>query len=1200
MFLLLIGLFSIPVAATHLVGGYLTYRFIGTNGTSSQYRVTLYVYRDCINDNTDNEVPFDKEITLCIYASNRAYYDNRTISLIRSQKVDPVGNTTCPEVKSACLDQGIYESTVTLPNNNTGYHLKWERCCRNTQNNLKDDNSGTPYQGQTYYGFIPASSLKNSSPVFQDMPIPFMCLNDTTTIRNRTVDPDGDSLSYRFVTPWQGASGTTPIFDNCPSVMTGFQDVEYMNGYSAVKPFGNGGIAQIDAFNGLTTYMSRSTGRFAVAIEVTEWRNGIPISTIRQDLQILVINCKPNNKPRLSYEGGTATWYTEAGAELCKTIYASDADIRDVVTLKAYGDVFTGANGFTGTKSTMNPSPASGVKTTSSKFCWKTDCNHARTEPYRVTFETYDNGCPSKFTNENVLIYVRPFVPTESISGPLKVCQNARNVRYTAINTTPGNRYLWRVIGGAIFGDSTLSTADVNWGSGTEVKVELYITSRFGCPAAPKSVTVNLVASPSKPDISGNDTVCLNSTSVFNSTADPGVVYQWSVSGGTILGLANLPSVTARWNSQGNGWVSLFVTNSLGCSSLPDTHRVFVSFPNTPPFSGPLSVCPNNKNIAYEVTPPTKGSVYQWNISGGMQSSGGMSPKILVNWGGMGIGFVAVQEVNKFGCVGDTVKLRVVKNHALAGQLPQGDTSLCAFTAGKTYRISPVNGETYVWIVTGGTIVSGQNTPAIVVNWGATGIGSVGVQATAYDSISGLPCLSPVKARMVNLWPYPSKVGITGTTAFCQNTDQATFNILGFPGSTYLWELNGLSFTGQGTSSISFSKDTFGTFTLRVRETSPYGCVGPWNDTTIVIQPKPTTSGISGNAVICYPNLNGFSYSVKGFGGSAYSWGIVNGTFNPTPASKDSVVKVDWNGQANARIWVLETSSFGCVGDSVKQDVFIDQPGIISRWVTVNPPPGEDNPVLVHYRLSNAPRYNNSIVIQRKNRGGAGFGTIGTASASDSVYADLSAMQDSLSYEYRAVAINLCGDSIYSNTNTDILLKGKKTGPFSMSLNFTDYLGWTAGVERYELHRLLENKSGYTLYKTYYAPQGDLFDNGKDHYGQYFRIKAIENGPLKRESWSNDIRLFYEPVIFIPNAFSPDQNGINEKFIPASGGMKTYKFTIYSRWGEQLFTTTNAEVGWDGNYMGKPCQAGVYIYVCEYSDFRNKQYSTKGTLHLLR
>jgi hypothetical protein len=146
--------------------------------------------------------------------------------------------------------------------------------------------------------------------------------------------------------------------------------------------------------------------------------------------------------------------------------------------------------------------------------------------------------------------------------------------------------------------------------------------------------------------------------------------------------------------------------------------------------------------------------------------------------------------------------------------------------------------------------------------------------------------------------------------------------------------------------------------------------------------------------------------------------------------------------------------------------------------------------------------------------------------------------------------VNLCGDSIYSGQHTDILLKGGKDGPFSMKLEFTDYTGWPDGVATYELYRLLENRSAYQLYKTYSAPQSDTFDNGKEHYGQWYRIKAIENGGLNRESWSNDLRIYYDPVIFIPNAFTPDANGRNDVFLPNSGGMKTYTMRIYSRWGE--------------------------------------------------
>lgn len=1203
LFLFVVIMLSAQVAeATHLVGGYLTYRFLGSNGTQTQYRVTLYVYRDCIKDGTDDEVPFDDEITLCIYNSNRSYFSNRTVSITSKRKVDPVGNTNCPEVKTACLDQGIYETTITVPNTTTGYHIKWERCCRNTQNNLRDDNTGTPYQGQTYYGFIPASSLKNSAPVFQDVPVPFICARDTTVIRFRALDQDGDSLSYRFVTPWQGASGSTPILEDCPSTMTSFDDVEYVTGFNASRPFGATGVAQIDAFNGLTTYYAPAVGRYAVCIEVTEWRNGVKISTVRLDLQVLVINCKPNNKPRLSYQGGTTTWTVEAGATICRDVTATDQDVNDVVTLRAFGDIFTGANGFTGTRATVNPSTASGRPTATTKFCWKTDCNHASATPYRVIFEAYDNGCPSKFINQNVLIYVTPFNPPEKPDGKTQVCQN-EEVVYTALTPKAGNTYRWRVYGGTILnGDSTSSTVRVMWGNGITGRIELFITSVNGCVVGPRFLDVLLIPAPSKPRITGSDTVCLNASSVFNAAAQTGITgYNWSVSGGVILGSATLNSVNVRWNTKGNGFVRLVVTNAQGCASPPDTFRVFVSHPNTPPITGPVSVCPNNKDIEYQVVNPNAGSLYRWFVTGGVQSFGGLSSNIRINWGGLGVGTVKVVEINKFGCVGDTVYLTVIKNHALAGQLPKGDTSICEFSSGLRYSISPVRGETYNWIVTGGTIMSGQGTSAIVVDWGAAGTGSVGVQSTAYDSISGLPCLSPVRARIVNIRPYPAKTPVQGIFEVCEQNGNASFTLAGFPGSVFEWEINGLNFTGQGTGTISFGLNTNGTFKVRVREISQYGCTGPWNDTTLIIYPKPRTSALSGDFIVCFPRLSGYNYSVKGFAGSTYQWSLNGGQFNPSPSANDSQVRVDWNGQQISGISVLEISDFGCLGDTIKAEVFIDNPSIISRFVSITPPPLSDERMEVHYRLINAPRYNKLVYIQRRPRGGSGnFSTVAAVNPNDTIFSDPNILQDSLSYEYRAVAVNLCGDSIYSNQNTSVLLKGRRTGPFSMTLNFTDYSGWASGVSSYELYRLLENKSSYQLYKVYSSPQADNFDNGTDHYGQWFRIKALENGGQNRISWSNDLKIYYEPVIFIPNAFTPDDNGRNETFRPSSGGLKTYRIVIYNRWGEKLFETQNPEVGWDGTYGGKPSPAGVYVYYCEYSDFRDKVYTTKGTLHLLR
>lgn len=1198
---ILVSFCMVQLNATHLVGGYMSYRYVGTNGTFTTYKVTLYVYRDCSNDgDPDRKIPFDPEIVVCAYRENNQIQTFFKVPLKSEKTVDPVGNTSCPELASACLKQGIYEANIQLPNSSTGYKLKWERCCRNTQTNLKDDIGGDPYQGQTYYAYIPPSALKNSSPTFLDVPVPFICARDTTTVRNRAVDIDGDSLSYRFVTPWQGASINDPLPENCPQTLPAFQNVDYVSGYNASRPFGNNGISSIDPLNGLTTYLAQNAGRYAVAIEVTEWRNGIAISTIRLDLQILVINCKPNNKPRINYQGGTTTWFVEAGATLCRDVtVVDDKDLTDKVYIRGYGDMFTGANGWKGSKATLTPNIASGTQNATTKFCWDTDCDQASSLPYVITFEAYDDGCPSKFANQNILIYVTPFNPQETPTGPTSVCQFAQNVAYTAQNQKTGNSYIWRVIGGTIVGDSTKGTVNVNWGNNPTGTVELYIVSASGCKVGPRSLTVNLVPAPSKPTITGPDTVCLNATSVYNATTAPGVLYKWSAVGGNILGSSTSATATVRWTSPVQGLVILQVTNNLGCPSPFDTFRTWVSHPTTPDIIGPNSICPNNPGIAYSVQPPTPGSLYSWNITGGIQSSGGMTNSIKVDWGGKGVGAVKVVEVNKFGCLGDTVSLTVIKDHALEGQLPIGDTSICELTLAKTYRIIPINGETYTWIVTGGTIVSGQGSSSIVVDWGTSGVGSVGVQSRSVDPVTGQPCLSAVRARIVNIRSVPKPTPVQGVLEVCQGQTDISVRTSGFAGSTYEWSVEVLNFIGQGNPSISIVPDTFGTFKIRVREITQYGCVGPWNDSQIVIHPKPRTTPIQGQSIICAPVLTGYGYSTTGFTNSTFAWGINGGAI--VSGSTGPAIVADWSGQQNASLFVLETSEFGCPGDTVKLDVFIDNPQIECVLVTVTPPPGSDKNVLVFYNLTNAPRYNNTVVIQRRLRGSAtGFATIGNASPTGLFYTDITALTDSNSYEYRAVAINLCGDSIFSNQNTDVLLKGIKTGPFSYQLSFTDYLNWPNGVARYELYRLLENKTDYQLYQTYNAPSTEDFDNGKDHFGMWFRIKAIENGGQNRESWSNDVRLYFEPLIFVPNAFSPDANGLNERFIPNSGGMKTYTMRIYSRWGEKLFETSNNEVGWDGNYLEKPVQSGIYVYVIDYSDYKDRQYQVKGTLHLMR
>ncbi|MCC7302422.1 MAG: gliding motility-associated C-terminal domain-containing protein [Bacteroidia bacterium] len=65
-----------------------------------------------------------------------------------------------------------------------------------------------------------------------------------------------------------------------------------------------------------------------------------------------------------------------------------------------------------------------------------------------------------------------------------------------------------------------------------------------------------------------------------------------------------------------------------------------------------------------------------------------------------------------------------------------------------------------------------------------------------------------------------------------------------------------------------------------------------------------------------------------------------------------------------------------------------------------------------------------------------------------------------------------------------------------------------------------------------------------------------------------------------PNAFSPNKDGKNDIFLVQGMGLcfKDFVLTVYDRWGEKVFETTNPNTGWDGTYKGKPLDPGVYVY----------------------
>ncbi|HWN89200.1 MAG TPA: T9SS type B sorting domain-containing protein [Chitinophagaceae bacterium] len=284
---------AIPSFARHITGGEIFYEYLGPGAAAgtSQYKITLRLFRDCFSsgaqlDPTVNIGIFDKLSGTPVSGSPF------TVSLDHIQTIQKSGNIPCiinpPQV---CYQVGFYYFTVTLPNNQMGYWISFQRCCRvDNITNL----SVAIGVGATYVGSIAGShtlgnmtSNHNSSPQFYLRDTALVCQNRNFTLDFSASDPDGDLLTYEFCEAYTGGSEGSPVVTNPPPPP--YAPVPYGNGYSASAPMGPG--VTINPTTGIISGIAPGAGSYVITVCINEWRNGNVINTHRKDFILKVADC---------------------------------------------------------------------------------------------------------------------------------------------------------------------------------------------------------------------------------------------------------------------------------------------------------------------------------------------------------------------------------------------------------------------------------------------------------------------------------------------------------------------------------------------------------------------------------------------------------------------------------------------------------------------------------------------------------------------------------------------------------------------------------------------------------------------------------------------------------------------------------------------------------------------------------------------
>jgi gliding motility-associated-like protein len=122
--------------------------------------------------------------------------------------------------------------------------------------------------------------------------------------------------------------------------------------------------------------------------------------------------------------------------------------------------------------------------------------------------------------------------------------------------------------------------------------------------------------------------------------------------------------------------------------------------------------------------------------------------------------------------------------------------------------------------------------------------------------------------------------------------------------------------------------------------------------------------------------------------------------------------------------------------------------------------------------------------------------------------------------------------------------------------------------------------------------------------GYYNVTLVVANSHGCQNSVTQTIMVDNMVVYYIPNTFTPNGDKFNETFKPIfTSGFDIYNYNmiIFNRWGEIVFESNNAQVGWDGTYGGELCPSGTYIWQIRYKELgKDRHQEIRGHVHLLR
>lgn len=492
-----------------------------------------------------------------------------------------------------------------------------------------------------------------------------------------------------------------------------------------------------------------------------------------------------------------------------------------------------------------------------------------------------------------------------------------------------------------------------------------------------------------------------------------------------------------------------------------------------------------------------------------------------------------------------------------------GPISVCPNIEGVIYNATALDGHSYIWTIDGGSIMAGQGTDEITVNWGFT-------NANAYikvEVISDLVCTyeETLNVRINEVLEPPAPVGPLAV-CFDDLTTAQTYNTPATPGSTYIWQItNGQIISGNGTNEVEVLWDQPGTGTLFFTEstsTSTDICDGD-SPTIDVILREEVEVAFDIENVSCFGGNDGAAeFQLLSQAGSlAIEWIVpnsasVNGTqVDGLFAGVYEILVTADDCKKYFSFEITEPEALAGSMDIADVRCFGERNGFAQASIT-------GGTEAYTYQWS----HNNSL---------------GASSAGDLPAGD---------HSVRIIDKNNCELTLNFTINEPELLVIDEVLSTLISCP-----GGNDGT----LEALV---SGGT------APYSFVWDDNTattslatGYEKGTYTVRVIDaNGCEATASQEVDETI---PKVVLPNAFTPNNDEMNETFGPSTPCDIIFKMEVYNRWGQVIFSTKSTSNQWDGNFKGEPLASGKYSYAASWVIEANGlvlEESKKGEIQLIR